>query len=368
MDLLASADTDRRVIRAEVGVGRGFELGTLAYRASVLLNLVRRSVERGTTIIPSDDAASWAAACAAAAEYPVVGVLHADDDHYYELAERHQHQIAGFVCVSSRIEANLRRRLPTLRVPIRRIPCGIPLGPASRVAGAASSRVRLVWAGRIEERQKRVSDLARILENLVADGLDAWLEIVGDGPDRSKLQTEFALRGVSKRVTWTGWLPGVQAREHLATADVFLLPSNFEGMPVAAMEALAGGCAVVASQRSGLEELVQRPEVIGCLRTFPVGDVEEAVAAVRSLLAINAVSRVAAARALAAHEFSIHTCVTRYEELERLLERPRGSIRAAPAWARGALLASSLIALVRRARVWMSKVLPVFRPASREAA
>lgn len=368
LDALALTDPDRRVIRGDVGVGTRFELGTLAYRASVLLSMLRRSVPRGTAVIPSDDAASWAAACAAAAEYSVVGVLHADDEHYYELARRHQHQVAGFVCVSSRIEGKLRQLLPTLRVPVRRIPCGITLGAAGRAKDAASSSVRLVWAGRIEERQKRVSDLARILEKLVTTRVDARLEILGDGPDRPGLETEFASRGVSGRVTWTGWLPGAGVREHLARADVFLLPSTFEGMPIAAMEALAEGCGVVGSQNSGLEELVQHPDAVSCLRTFRVGDVDGAVGAVRSILAINAASRVGAARALAAAEFSIQTCISRYEELEGWLDPPCGSIRTDPAWAGAAWIASFPIAAVRRARVWVSQFLPASRGARKEAA
>lgn len=357
LDLLATADPAGRVVREPVEVGVAFELGTAAYRASVLLGALRQAFPRGTAIIPSDDAASWAAACAGGADYPVIGVLHADDEHYYRLAERHQNQVAAFVCVSARVEDTLRRRVSTAGVPVKRIACGIPLGDPVPVSSAPGSGVRLAWAGRIEERQKRVSDLARILSRLVADDVDASLEILGDGPDRPALEAAFVASRVSERVAWTGWIPGTRVRDHMARADVLLLPSNFEGMPVAAMEALAGGCGVVASDRSGLEEFADHAEAGHALRTFRVGDIDQAVRAVRDLLAIDAMARARAARALAVAEFSIQTCVSRYEDLASALVRRRHSVATVPAWARAAWVTSFPIAVVRRGRVWASRLL-----------
>lgn len=356
LDVLAMADADQRVVRVSVDVGGRFEFGTFPYRASVLRTALRRLVPHGTMIIPSDDAASWAASCSAGANYPVIGVLHADDDHYYALAEQFQRHVAAFVCVSARIEGKLRRRLGTLDVPVRRIPCGIPLGSPAPTTEGSPSNGRLVWAGRIEERQKRVSDLPAILAKLLAEDVDASLELIGDGPDRRALEDGFASRGLSERVRWTGWLSDLGVRQRMGQASVFLLPSNFEGMPVAAMEALAMGCGVAASQASGLEELVSCVEARDCLRTFPVGDVNGAVVAVRSLLLIDPASRAGAARALAAAEFSIERCLSRYEELEPLVERDRGAIVVSPTQGQLAGLISFPISAIRQARVWGSQL------------
>jgi hypothetical protein len=144
----------------------------------------------------------------------------------------------------------------------------------------------------------------------------------------------------------------------MANADVLLLPSNFEGMPVAVMEALAAGCGVVATSVSGLEDYAAHPLTAHCYRTYPVGDVDGAVRAVGELLAADPELRSSSARALAESEFSIERCVARYAALPlEPLGRVEGS-RPWPAWGRLTGLASLPIAALRRARLWWSGVMP----------
>jgi glycosyltransferase involved in cell wall biosynthesis len=83
--------------------------------------------------------------------------------------------------------------------------------------------------------------------------------VAGDGERRAELQAQAASLGISDSVRWLGW------RRDLATiygaADVFLLTSRNEGTPVAIIEAMASGVAVVSTDVGGVKDVVSSPDV-----------------------------------------------------------------------------------------------------------
>ena len=115
---------------------------------------------------------------------------------------------------------------------------------------------------------KRVEDVVRAFALLVAQR-PARLLMVGDGPDRPAAERLARELGVADRVTFLGKLKN--PLEALALADLFLLPSESESFGLAALEAMACGVPVVATEAGGLPEVI-RHGVSGMLA--PVGDVE----------------------------------------------------------------------------------------------
>jgi len=107
-----------------------------------------------------------------------------------------------------------------------------------------SGRMRLIFAGRLVA-QKNVELALRTLAAL-PDDFD--LTIVGDGPDRARLEAMSRRLGLSDRVVFTGLVPDI--RPHLEASDLFLLPSRFEGYPAVMIEALAAGLPVIATPSS----------------------------------------------------------------------------------------------------------------------
>ena len=83
---------------------------------------------------------------------------------------------------------------------------------------------------------------------------DVVFAIAGDGPDRGALEARAAERGVSSRVRFLGHRRDVPAL--LAVADLFVLPSLYEGFPLSVLEAMASGVPVVATEVGGTDELV----------------------------------------------------------------------------------------------------------------
>ena len=330
-------------------VGRAFELGTEAYRASVYESTLVGALVGETPVIVSDDAAAWRAAASTACRYRAIGVLHGDANEYYRLAERYHSAMSALVCVSDRIARAVRDRLGSNAPTVSVIPCGIALRPL-RDAGDSGGGTNLIWIGRIEQRAKRVHDLPAILHRLTAMGTHATLTIIGDGPDAPALRQ--ALAGTSgHQVRWLGWLHADQVRNELARADVLLLSSAHEGMPLVVMEALAEGCSVISSRVSGVEDLASDPLASSCLWTFEVGDIEAAAELIRSVGIVPHNVRRTAARTLAERACSLEVCADRYEHLLSTVRPAFG--RAGPRSRLAHMTTSVLslpVALVRLAR------------------
>ncbi len=77
--------------------------------------------------------------------------------------------------------------------------------------------------------------------------IDAHLTILGDGPRNTKLHDMIISLGVEEKVNLAGFIKNPWA--YYAGADTFLLSSRWEGMPNAALEALACGTPVIATPR-----------------------------------------------------------------------------------------------------------------------
>jgi glycosyltransferase involved in cell wall biosynthesis len=110
---------------------------------------------------------------------------------------------------------------------------------------------RLIAVGRLKA-PKDFLTLVRALAALPEGSFEAL--IVGDGPDRGAVEEEIRRLGLEKRVRLAGERSDVPAL--LADADLFVLPSRSEGLPVSVLEAMAAELPVVASGVGGLPELV----------------------------------------------------------------------------------------------------------------
>lgn len=115
---------------------------------------------------------------------------------------------------------------------------------------------------------KRVKDVVRTFARLV-EQRPARLMMVGDGPDRPAAERLSRELGLGDKVSFLGKLKN--PLEALSIADLFLLPSESESFGLAALEAMACGVPVVASEAGGLPEVI-RHGVSGMLA--PVGDVD----------------------------------------------------------------------------------------------
>jgi glycosyltransferase involved in cell wall biosynthesis len=137
-----------------------------------------------------------------------------------------------------------------------------------RVLGIAPDRFVVGWIGRMTG-VKRTDDVLLAVRRLRDRGVDAVLCMVGDGPDRDDVERRAQELGIVRDSLFLGYQEEVAP--FYAAFDALILPSANEGTPVSAIEALAGGRPVVATEVGGVPDVV-RDGVDGFL--VEPGDVE----------------------------------------------------------------------------------------------
>lgn len=144
------------------------------------------------------------------------------------------------------------------RTPIHVIPDGVDLNKFHPVERSADpEKVKLLAIGRMIPR-KGFDFLIRSLPEVMKSARrDFHVEIVGDGPMRSELTCLTGQLGVQQKVVFAGTVPYDQLAEKYQKANVFVLPSLAEGMPLVVLEAMASGLPIIATRVQGMEALVE---------------------------------------------------------------------------------------------------------------
>lgn len=131
--------------------------------------------------------------------------------------------------------------------------CGIvPDRYGAAVPGAGN---RLVFVGRLAA----VKGVPVLLQALAAARLerpDLHLTLIGDGPERPAIEAAARDHGLADAVTFAGYRSQAEVALALAQADMLVLPSFAEGVPVVLMEAMAARLPVIATRVGGVGELV----------------------------------------------------------------------------------------------------------------
>jgi colanic acid/amylovoran biosynthesis glycosyltransferase len=94
---------------------------------------------------------------------------------------------------------------------------------------------------------------------------------VGDGPLRPQIEAMIVQYGLQQHVELTGWLSNAAVRQQILDAQIMVLPSFAEGLPVVIMEALALGRPVISTYIAGIRELLENHR---CGWLVPSGSVE----------------------------------------------------------------------------------------------
>ena len=134
---------------------------------------------------------------------------------------------------------------------------GVPPAPP-RLPTAPGTPCRLLYVGKLRPKK----GLRELLHALSSARLSeaAWtLTLVGDGARRKYEDLACAL-GLGERVRFTGWLEPDAVRRVRAAADVYVLPSHHEGLPLGLLEALSAGLAVVTTRVGALPEILRDDE------------------------------------------------------------------------------------------------------------
>ena len=234
-------------------------------------------------------------------------------DHYPILGRSSDYPPKSIRQISGAFE-----RLPHRVADIHFLPYGLPTPSRRRMP--APGPLRLLFAGRFEHGQKGVLDLPLIDRALAARGVDVSWTMIGAGPDEQKLRDAWQ----SSRVSFLGVKTTAEVLEIASHHDVFVLPTRYEGVPVALLEAMSVGLAPVVSHiESGVTEILTEGRT-GLMP--PMGDIAAFADAIAALDAdrgtLESISTAASQYVASEHDLRKRTdayqaLFARYRDLKR---------------------------------------------------
>lgn len=184
---------------------------------------------------------------------PVVMALHNDNDFHYALVKEYAGITDAIVAVSGAIEEMVKDIVPQ-HAGLHMIPYGAPIPSVTTVYNGGV--LKLVYAGRLIEHQKKISEVTKGLCRVAAEIPGTECTIYGSGKDASSVKAIIA-SGNNPHVKFMGRLDSTEVQKHLLENHVFVLLSDYEGTPIALMEAMACGLVPICNNvKSGMTELV----------------------------------------------------------------------------------------------------------------
>lgn len=188
----------------------------------------------------------------------ILGALHSDEDLHYDHARRLGRFWNKIICVSDRIYQKLLLDQPTFTDRMIKVSYGV--SPITRLEKPfiAHQPLKIIYAGRLIHYQKRIRDLVKITEELNKSGIPYCLTVIGDGPEQGYLKKIWHNEIRSGQVDMKMGLSHRDTLECFRHQDVFVLLSDFEGLPLALLEAMAAGCIPIVSDiDSGIPEIIE---------------------------------------------------------------------------------------------------------------
>jgi glycosyltransferase involved in cell wall biosynthesis len=268
------------------------EYQSVACETAFSFRISRHSLAAYAGVLPAVFVPNWSdgtyATCARlslehADNMRCLGFCHTCHPYYFHLLVFYEPLIHRFIAVSKECAQALQALLPARAKDILVRPYAVERPPALDRAGTAPGQpLRLVYAGRIIEEQKRASDLVRLAVALQRRRIDFRLRIIGEGPAKGKLTRRIQQLHpeIRQRISLEGEMAPSRIPAELRAADICVLVSEYEGTSILMLEAMAAGCVPVVTRVSGTAGVIDQG-LNGF--TTPVGDVEEMARVIQRL-------------------------------------------------------------------------------------
>jgi len=160
-------------------------------------------------------------------------------------------QVAAF-CIINRFIPQELDQVGITR-PVRHlIPNGVVIHSNFARGDVRRKPILLAWSGRFEK-QKGLDLLIGAIAEVIPDSPSFELALYGKGSLRADLERQVAALGLEDKIHFMGALAPIELRERLLLADIFVLPSRYEGMSNAALEAMEAGLPVLCTRCGGVD-------------------------------------------------------------------------------------------------------------------
>ncbi|TWU21217.1 alpha-1,4-N-acetyl-D-galactosaminyltransferase [Novipirellula galeiformis] len=185
---------------------------------------------------------------------PWIYTIHSDDPFYWAIAELVDltHPLVRTVGVSRHVFEIAQKKFSD---GVDYIPYGVDMG--DKTASYRAEPFRVCFSGRVLEEQKRISLVIRTMAIACQQSSEIECVVLGDGADRKKWEAKCSELGLIDRVRFLGRLDSTKLRDVLVDTQAILLMSDYEGLPLALLEAMSMGVVpVVRNIPSGIPEIV----------------------------------------------------------------------------------------------------------------
>jgi 1,2-diacylglycerol 3-alpha-glucosyltransferase len=217
--------------------------------------------------------------CARRFKVPLVGTHHTFFDHYlkiwhldyqwaryisWKLTNQYYNRCALVITPTKALAVAMQEH--GLDSPVEVTPNSIPhsdSGFGPRDKRSEEGKRTIVYMGRLsgeKDVDKVIDAYALIVRDSGAHNKATHLTIIGDGPYKNDLEKKAEELGISKHVTFTGFLRGRDLADELRKHDVFVTASKSENMPISILEAMTSGLPIVGVAALGMPELVHHGE------------------------------------------------------------------------------------------------------------
>lgn len=220
---------------------------------------------------------------AALKKIPIINHIHgAEFDAFYRNASPRKRKLVRkvykkcqvLIALSDEWKDNLEMTVEPEKIIVLENYCRIPDLPLRE------KKRQILFLGELGKR-KGCFDIPEIYERTIEKAGKAPLVMAGDG-ELAEVKAHFEKKGLSKEVSFPGWVRGEEKERLLTESGIFLFPSYYEGMPMAVLEAMAHKMAIVTTNAGGIPKLI-KDGVSGYL--CEPGNVEEISDALAVLLA-----------------------------------------------------------------------------------
>lgn len=202
------------------------------------------------------------------ARVPVIYTEHNKQERYQFVTRffnlSTMNMLTKVIAVSKDVEESIYKHKPKIRVPVLALLNGVNTEHFKRNHYSAKSIRELlhipeqcvvIGTVAVFRSQKRLQIWLKIASKIISGNKNVHFVLVGDGPEKESLLTLRSSLGLDHHVH----MPGLQAdvRPYLASFDIYMMSSIFEGLPVALLEAMSMECAVISTAAGGIAEVVQ---------------------------------------------------------------------------------------------------------------
>lgn len=188
---------------------------------------------------------------------PTIGVLHNDNAEYQALVNsflnKNSQSFTACVAVSSKLYEML---LPnTSNLVIKQIACGTPI--FTRKASYNKNPFKVFYIGRLTSEQKNIKLVVETLSAITENFAEIEAFIYGSGPELDMVKSTIQKAKFPERIKLMGLVENTKIHEDIINAQAIMLMSDYEGLPVSIMEAMAAGVVPVCKRtESGLSEVI----------------------------------------------------------------------------------------------------------------